>query len=278
MVKRMSSELSNKSTQVNFGKKFNKTYKIKLQTLAKQFTGEVYPYLRDDDEIPSRVGQFRFENGSMAMIKDQDELMNSSTHETEVLFGNIPKMDDKEGEMFHQIPSTIYIETGDESTFKGDMVGLYRMRINAEIFHVQHLVYDVFQHWLVPSQRILNDAEKLMLLCHYYVNALGEAKKNCLFLESQLPTVPMSDAAMRRLGAIPGNIVYWENESYLATLDNVESGYMLVTGVVSDVSKVVGSEAILEQEDEDLESDGEEDEDDLDGNEGDYDGFEEDYI
>jgi hypothetical protein len=115
-----------------------------------------------------------------------------------------------------------------------------------------------------------------MLLCPYYVNALGEAKKNCLFLESQLPTVPMSDAAMRRLGAIPGNIVYWENESYLATLDNVESGYMLVTGVVSDVSKVVSGEAILEPDDESPELD-EENEDDIDINDGgDDDGFEED--
>lgn len=269
MVKKMSREITAKSTHVNFGERFNKTYTIRTNFLNKQFTGEVYPYLREQDEIPERVGQFRLEGGSLIMIKDQAEIITEEEHTTEVLFGNIPKMETREFKPFHQIPSFIFIETGDETVYKDDQSGVFRMRLNTEIFHIHHFTYDVFQHWLVPEQRILSDVEKLLLLCPYYVTSLGDARKNCLFLESQLPTIPMKDPAMRRLGAIPGNIIYWENESYLNTLDNIESGYMLVTGVVNDVSYVEGGEAPTDEIDNEYNEDddvNEEEEEDADGN------------
>lgn len=251
MVKMMLTEVSGKSTQVNFAKRFNRTYKIKTQTLNKQFTGEIYPYLRDEeDEIPERVGQFRLDDsGNLINIKDEEELITAEEHVTEVFFGNIPKIESRDPKPFHRIPSAIFIETGDESVYNDDQAVLFRMRMNLEIFHVGHMMYDLFQHWLVPSQRIISDVEKLILLCPYYINLNNEAMKNCVFLESQLPVVPMSDAAMRRLGAIPGDIIFWENGSYLTTLDNTESGYMLVTGVVSDVSKIVNGEEVQSEDD-----------------------------
>jgi DNA-directed RNA polymerase subunit H (RpoH/RPB5) len=267
MVNMMRKHISNKSTQVSFAERFNKTYKITHQSLSKQFTGEVYPYIKDEaDEIPQEIGQFRFENNSMVFVKGQDELIVSEVRTTEVSYGNIQKLLGTEHAPFHQIPTAILIDTGDENMFKSDHIGIYRMKFNIEIFHVQHLVYDVFQHWLVPTQRVLGDVEKLLLLCPYYITSSKEARQNCLFLESQLPTISMEDAAVRRLGAVPGNIIYWENESYLTTLDNMESGYMLVTGIVGDTSKIISGpemeaevdDLIDEMEDEDEESDDDE--------------------
>lgn len=239
MVKLMMNEITGKSTQVNFGPKFNKKYKIQSNTLNKQFTGEVYPYLREGDEIPEQIAQFRLAGNTLSMVMNQAEIITPKEYITEVFFGNIPKMETREVKPFQQISSYIFIETGDESVYKDEQAGVFRMRLNTEIFHINHFTYDVFQHWLVPDQKILTDTEKLLLLCPYYVNQNGEARKNCLFLESQLPTIPISDPAMRRLGAVPGNIIRWENHSYLTTLNNVESGYMLVTGAVTDVSSIV---------------------------------------
>lgn len=257
MVKKMFKEVSSKSSQVKFGARFNRTYKIKTQTLNKQFTGEIYPYLRDeDDEIPMHVGQFRpDENGSMTAIRDESDLITTEEHSTEVIFGNIPKLETRDPRPFHRIPSSIFIETGDETVYKEEQSSLYRIRTNVEIFHVNQMVYDLFQHWLVPKQKIISDVEKLLLLCPYYINLKREAMKNCVFLESQLPVIPMTDAAVRRLGAVPGDIIFWENESYLTTLDNMESGYMLVTGVVTDVSKISNNEEVEEQEQVEMDGD-----------------------
>lgn len=243
MVKKMHKVVSDKSIQVSFGAKFNKTYKIRYESLSKQFTGEVYPFITSDDDIPSQIGQFRMEDGKLVKIKDQEDIIAVSEMVTQVIWGNIPSVDEYgkiDVSTIHQIPSKIFIETGDESVFKSDLRNLYRMRLNVEIFHVNGFVYDPFQNWLVPKQTILNDVEKLLLLCPYYVDGNGDARVNCLFMDTQLPTIPMNDVAMMNIGAMPGNIIHWENESYLATLDNIESGYMLVTGNVSDISKSAG--------------------------------------
>jgi hypothetical protein len=85
---------------------------------------------------------------------------------------------------------------------------------------------------------------------------------------------------MRYIGALPGKIIYWENDSYISSFSTKEFGYMLVAGYKYRIASNQGEDVFAgeqrpqeeagEEEAEEESEDMEELEEDLDDFGGDF--------
>lgn len=216
---------------------FRKTYELVRKDIKSQTAYTYYPYLDAEGSEELKVGEFQYSAGKWELIKTEEELIEPVVYETEVVFlDSKPIMEDYIQYTFSEVPRKIIIDVTKEESFKKDTLprlSEYR-KCGIEIFHMTELYIDYFQHWLVPKQQIVNRVDKLRLLNSHLMikKSTGEYEKvpNCKFEEMGLPTVYYTDIVVRYMGALPGDIIFWENESYISSFVNNEFGYMMVVG------------------------------------------------
>ena len=78
---------------------------------------------------------------------------------------------------------------------------LNSQKIYINVFKMDELQLDIFKHVKVPKHTICTNSEK------------KDIKKDYNISDSQLPKIKSSDAAIRRLGAVKGNLIKIEEES-----------------------------------------------------------------
>jgi DNA-directed RNA polymerase subunit H (RpoH/RPB5) len=247
---------------------FKKTYTINRLSIPDQTTFNFYPYVRAGEET-SRIGEFFFREGKWDLFRDEDEILRPQEFQTEVEFTDRVDISSLSTQTFSQVSRKIIVFTDTEKNFSAEMKKMiqYRKR-NVELFHMSELFVDYFQHWLVPEQRVLTDAESITLLSPYIMleDEEGTFQKqfNCKITKTALPSIHFTDVVMRYIGALPGKIVYWENRSYISSFSSVEFGYMQVTGFKYNENETVTAERqTFAGEQREEEDGGEEDEEDV---------------
>lgn len=217
-------------------KLFNKKYSITKTHIPGQTTFNLYPYLETEGGGELKIGEFFFRRGEWELIRTEGEILETQVYETEVEFSDSIDPATFETRPFTPVASKIFVYTDSEKKFRQEIMKNmveFRKR-GVEVFHTSELFIDYFQHWLVPHQRVITDAEKIHLLSPYLMIQLkgGRFQKefNSKVAESGLPVVHHTDIVMRYIGALPGNILYWECDSYISSFSTKEFGYMLVAG------------------------------------------------
>lgn len=219
-----------------------KAYKLEKTVIGSQTTYNYYPYLETEGGDSLRVGEFYFQNGRWELTKTEDKLIETKSYSTEVLYVDDLNLGDYGLSSFGSIASKIVVYIGEEKDFKKEIekMVLYR-RQGVEIFHIAELFIDYFQHWLVPKQEIVTDLDKVRLMSsHLMIMEDNEFKKipNCQISESNLPTIHHTDIVIRYIGALPGQIIAWSNDSYISSFATKEFGYLLVVGHKYSTTKV----------------------------------------
>lgn len=212
-------------------------YKLEKKKITNQTTYNFYPYLERESSETLELGEFFYRDGRWELSRKENELTTIVKYTTEVRYVDNLSPLDYSLDSFSPVAGKIVVYVGEEKDFKKELekMVIYR-RQGVEIFHLSELLIDYFQHWLVPSQEILGDTEKLRLLApHLMIRVEGrenEFKKipNCQISEGNLPTVHHTDIVIRYIGALPGQIIYWTNESYISSFSTREFGYMMVVG------------------------------------------------
>lgn len=217
-------------------KLFHKTYSISQTFIPDQTTFNFYPYLEEEGGGDLKVGEFFFQSGEWKRTRDQDEILETREYVTEVEFTDKINPENFGNPGFSPIANKIFVYTDSEKKFQQEVMKNmieFRKR-GVEVFHMSELFIDYFQHWLVPQQRIIQDTERVELLSPYLMikdsNGKYQKEFNSRIAESGLPSIHHTDMVMRYIGALPGKIIYWENESYISSFSTKEFGYMLVTG------------------------------------------------
>lgn len=224
----------------------NKKYTITRTFIPDQTTYNFYPYLKEGEEELG-LGEFFYSGGKWQRTRTKDQIMETKSYETEVEY--VDKLDISTFATlpFDHVSRKIVVFMSSEKNFQTEMKKMieYRKR-SVEIFHTSELFVDYFQHWLVPEQRIISDSEKIELLSPYLMieDEEGEFHRtlNCKITESRFTGIHHTDIVMRYIGALPGKIVYWENESYISSFSTKEFGYMLVGGYKYNTNIVTDSE------------------------------------
>ena len=221
-----------------------KAYVLEKQVIPTQTTYNYYPYLESEGSEVLKVGEFFFRNGRWELNRTEDRLVETIKNTTEVLFVDDLNLGDYSLDGFKPVAGKIAVYVGEEKDFRKELEKLvvYR-RQGVEIFHISELFIDYFQHWLIPKQEILGDIDKIKLLASHLMIRSGnnqEFKKipNCQITESNLPSIHHTDIVIRYLGALPGQIISWSNDSYISSFSTKEFGYMLVVGHKYSTSKV----------------------------------------
>ena len=212
-----------------------KAYKIERSSIPGQTAYNFYPYLESEGSEDLKVGEFGFRNGRWELMRGEGDLVKTKTYQTEVLFVDDLSLGDNALNPFEDVASKILVYVGDEKDFKKELDKMVRYRRQGmEIFHLSELFVDYFQHWLVPHHEIVADTDKIRLLNSHLMlpSETGGYRKitNCKITESGLPTIHHTDIVVRYIGALPGHIVYWSNDSYISSFLTKEFGYMLVVG------------------------------------------------
>jgi DNA-directed RNA polymerase subunit H (RpoH/RPB5) len=191
--------------------------------------------LEEEGSDTLKIGEFFFREGSWNLERHEEDILTPVLHTTEVIYLDNIQSSDYVLNSFSEVAGKILIHTGDEKNFRKELENMvwYR-RQGVEIFHMTELYIDYFQHWLVPRQEILSNVEKIKALSSHLMirgqDGKFEKVVNCHITEQSLPSIHHSDIVIRYLGALPGHIIYWENESYISSFITQESGYMLVVG------------------------------------------------
>lgn len=213
----------------------NKAYTLVRQELGSQTAYTYYPYLESEGSDELKIGEFFFQRGQWNLERQESDLLHPVEYTTEVIYMENIQSSDYMLNSFSDVAGKILVHTGDEKNFRKELENMvwYR-RQGVEIFHMTELYIDYFQHWLVPKQEILTPTNKIRALSSHLMvkTQTGKFEKmiNCQINEQSLPSVHHTDIVIRYIGALPGHIVYWENESYISSFITQESGYMLVVG------------------------------------------------
>lgn len=217
-------------------KLFNRKYSINRTFISDQTTFNYYPYLEEEGLETLKVGEFFFRGGEWTMMRDQEQLTETLNYETEVEFTDKFNPENLGDPPFSPIATKIIVYMDSEKKFQQEVLKImieFRKR-GVEVFHMSELYIDYFQHWLVPMQRVITDLEKIQLLSPYLMikdsNGKYQREFNSQLSEPGLPSIHHTDTVMRYIGALPGNIIYWENDSYISSFSSKEFGYMLVAG------------------------------------------------
>jgi DNA-directed RNA polymerase subunit H (RpoH/RPB5) len=217
-------------------KVMNKTYTLERRMIPSQTAYTYYPYLESDGEEQLKVGEFMFRNGGWELVRYEEDIMEVRTFPTEVIYSETLNVSNFEVvTSFSKIAKKIIVHTGTEDSFRKELENMvmYR-RQGIEIFHMSELFIDYFQHWLVPQQEIVRDLDKVRLLSSHLMikddKGVYQKVPNCKFTETGLPYIHHTDIVIRYIGALPGDIIQWENESYISSFVTKEFGYMLVVG------------------------------------------------
>ena len=215
---------------------FNRKYSITRTFIPDQTTFNLYPYLETEGNGNLNVGEFFFRGGKWQMTRTEEEILETQVHETEVEYADKIDPENFGNPGFSVIASKIIVYTDSEKKFQQEVMKNmveFRKR-GVEVFHMSELFVDYFQHWLVPQQRIIHDLERIYLLSPYLMikdsDGLFQKEFNSRITESGLPSIHHTDMVMRYIGALPGKIIYWENDSYISSFSTKEFGYMLVAG------------------------------------------------
>ncbi|MEB3208777.1 MAG: hypothetical protein VKK63_07655 [Synechococcus sp.] len=217
-------------------KLFRKTYTISRTFIPDQTTFNFYPYLEEEGSGTLKIGEFFFQGGKWRMTRDETQLTETREYETEVEYTDTIRPETFGNPLFSPVASRLIVYTDSEKNFQQEVMKNmieFRKR-GVETFHMSELFVDYFQHWLVPHQRVIGDLERIQLLSPYLMirDSEGNYQKefNSRIVETGLPSIHHTDIVMRYIGAIPGKIIYWENESYISSFSTKEFGYMLVAG------------------------------------------------
>lgn len=254
-------------------KRMNQTYVIQKTIIPSQTTYSYYPYIEGEGSEELRLGEFFFRNGTWELARTESDLTETREYTTEVIYTDDVNLGDYALSSFEPISKRIIVYLGDEKSFKKeiDKMVTYR-KMSTELFHTSELFVDYFQHFLVPHQQIISDVDKIKLLSSHLMIRSGEADGkyrkvvNCYITEQNLPSIHHTDIVMRYLGALPGSIIHWSNESFISSFVNQEFGYMQVVGYKYTVSRAQANmfpgdrEPLAEEEAEELEEDMEEEE------------------
>lgn len=251
---------------------FQKKYTIRRSFIQDQLTFNFYPYLESEGTEEMKIGEFFFRGGNWEKTRTEEEIVSTRDFVTEVVFTDKISLDDFDITNFSGISTKIVVYTDSEKKFQQEVMKNmieYRKR-GIEIFHTSELFIDYFQHWLVPSQRILEDVERIQLLSPYLMikdeKGVFHKEFNSRILEAGLPSIHHTDIVMRFLGALPGKIIYWENDSYISSFSTKEFGYMMVSGYKYKTATThaeemfAGEKRPLEEPTDDLEEDIEQEE------------------
>jgi len=235
LIQQIRTMLSMKTNEM-IRKVFNKTYVLNRSVIPSQTAYTYYPYLENEGDEELQVGEFGFSNGRWELLRLENELTEQRSATTEVIFSDTLNSSNLEvTTTFAAVSRKIIIHIGNEDSFRKELdnMVLYR-RQGTEIFHMSELFVDYFQHWLVPHQEIVRDVDKIRLLSSHLMirDSRGVYQKvpNCKIVESGLPYIHHTDIVVRYMGALPGDVIYWENESYISSFVTKEFGYMLVVG------------------------------------------------
>jgi DNA-directed RNA polymerase subunit H (RpoH/RPB5) len=217
-------------------KVMNKTYTLERRIIPSQTAYTYYPYLENDGDEQLKVGEFMFRNGVWELVRYEDDIVESRTFSTEVIYLESLNVSNFEVvTSFSGISKKIIVHMGTEDSFRKELdnMVMYR-RQGIEIFHMSELFIDYFQHWLVPQQEIVRDLDKVRLLNSHLMirdeRGIYQKVPNCKFTDTGLPYIHHTDIVIRYIGALPGDIIQWENESYISGFVTKEFGYMLVVG------------------------------------------------
>jgi DNA-directed RNA polymerase subunit H (RpoH/RPB5) len=260
----------------------NKTYIMERRMIPSQTAYTYYPYIEGEGDEQLKVGEFMFRNGVWELVRLEDDLTEMKSFTTEVVYADNLSMSNFEVlTSFSGVARKIVVHTGTEDSFRKELENMvmYR-RQGIEIFHMSELFIDYFQHWLVPQQEIVRDVDKVRLLNSHLMikDEKGTYQKvpNCKFTETGLPYIHHTDIVIRYMGALPGDIVHWENDSYISSFVTKEFGYMLVVGHKygslrqADENTFAGERVIDEEiEEEEVIDETVEEEDDIGGEEDD---------
>jgi DNA-directed RNA polymerase subunit H (RpoH/RPB5) len=255
-------------------KVLNKTYVLTRSVIPSQTSYTYYPYLETDGDEELKMGEFLFRNGQWELARTEENIVEQRSHTTEVVYlENFNTFNFEISTNFSGVAKKIVVHVGNEDTFRKELdnLVLYR-RQGVEIFHMSELYIDYFQHWLVPQQEIVRDVDKVRLLSSHLMirDSQGVYQKvpNSKITETGLPYIHYTDIVIRYIGALPGDIIYWENDSYISSFVTKEFGYMHVVGHKysslrqADDSTFAGERRILDEaeEENDNEDDQEEEE------------------
>jgi DNA-directed RNA polymerase subunit H (RpoH/RPB5) len=217
-------------------KEFNRSYTLTRSVIPSQTAYTYYPYLERDGDESLKMGEFLFRNGQWELVRFEDDIVEQRSSTTDVLFlDNLSSFQFDLSTNFSAVSRKIVVHMGNEDSFQKELDNMvvYR-RQGVEIFHMSELFIDYFQHWLVPQQEIVKDVDKVRLLSSHLMirDGQGVFKKvpNSKITETGLPYVHYTDIVMRYIGALPGDVIYWENDSYISSFITKEFGYMYVVG------------------------------------------------
>jgi DNA-directed RNA polymerase subunit H (RpoH/RPB5) len=205
-------------------KLFNKKYELNRRDIKSQTAYTYYPYLEGEGGDKLEIGEFQYRDGNWTLNRTEEDILIDSDYETDVKYTrDAIILEDYLQNTFTDVPTKIVIDLGKEESFKKNIFPeLVAFRsVGVEVFHMFELYIDYFQHWLVPKQQIVTRTDKLRLLnSHLMIKKTNDAFEkvpNCKIAEMGLPTVHFTDIVVRYMGALPGDIIYWENDSYISS-------------------------------------------------------------
>lgn len=246
-------------------KEFQVEYTIVHREYKTEHKPEIYPYVQNINDIDEnfQIGSFQPspEEENIFILNRSRQLYEDVTYRTKVHFAgkDLSQIVGSNSDTL-RFPEKFVIFVEGSSFDKATYI---RFRsVNIELWSIEKLLIDPFQHWLTPMHRIVKPPEYIHLTKNsVMVNIEGDKFKSfpnsSLHGKAQFPILNEMDIAVRFIGAIPGDVVYYESPPIIEQLTANDFGYCRVSGytfnLVSDPTERCREAEVVDEEEDDFE-------------------------